>query len=671
MAFGYYLLLTAFMLAAYTIWAGASGIKLRNNTFLKNAQLAIYGQFFLVTISVVLLAYALITHNFSIRYVAEYSDRKLPLFYLISAVWAGQAGSLLFWAWLLTIFNAVFVFVNRNKENTFKPYVFTIHSVVSIFFLGLVIFFSNPFEKLSYILPDGYGMNPLLQNPEMVFHPPALFIGFVGFTIPFAFALAALMKGDLSNKWLNESRNWSLFAWIALTIGNILGAQWSYVELGWGGYWAWDPVENASLMPWLTGTAFVHSLMAQRSRNMMKVWNISLIVTTFLLTILSTFITRSGIISSVHAFGTSNIGTLFLAFMGIIIVVTLALLIWRKSRLKPETTIDSFLSREFGFLLNNFIFVVLMITILWGTLYPVFTELFIGKQITLGKSFFNKVSVPFGIVLFFLLSVCPLLKWKQTKIVVLIKRAAYSFAGAIIFAVILFFAGIRHANSLAIISIAFLAIAVIVTELIQNSVAKKKQHGGNFFNVMIQLLKTQTRRYSAYLIHIGVVMIFISIMGTTAYNQEQQITLKKGESTTIGDYRIVYNKMGERHEKNKDVLFAELEIFRGQKQIGKLFPQSQFHKSGMGQSQRTSEIDMRSNLKEDLYVSLISYQNDESATFVIKLNPLMNWMWIGGFVITIGVIIILVQSMRHKRTDVKKPGTAEYKKSKQLKTKKK
>jgi cytochrome c-type biogenesis protein CcmF len=658
------------MLTAYTIWAGTSGIKLKNSKLLKNAQLAVYGQFWLITICVSILLYALISRDFSFRYVAEYSDRKLPLFYTISALWAGQAGSLLFWTWLLTIFNALYLFFNRNRESAFKPFVFTIHSAVTIFFLSLIIFSTNPFEKSLRLLPDGFGLNPLLQNPEMVFHPPTLFLGFVGFTIPFAFALAALMKGDLSTKWLNECRNWSLFAWVFLTIGNLLGAQWAYVELGWGGYWAWDPVENASLLPWLTGTAFVHSLMAQRSLKMMKAWNVSLAVTTFLLTILGTFITRSGIISSVHSFGKSNIGTLFLVFMGIVFVVFVALLIWRRKALSSEKSIDNLLTREFSFLLNNFIFVILTITILWGTLYPAFTELFIGKQITLGEGFFNKVSIPFGIVLFLLLAICPLFNWRETKKSVLLKRGLYSFIGAIIFAVVLFIAGIRHLISLAIFSIAFLAVAILVTELLQSVAIEKKRDGG-FLKTIGNILNKHARRYSGYLIHVGVVMIFLSIVGTTAYKQEKELTLQKGESTTIGDYQIVYNRMGERHEKRHDVLFAEMEIFRDGKSLGKLFPQSHVYKSSMRESQRTSEIDLRSTLKEDLYISLASYQNDGSATFVIMLNPLMNWMWIGGFIITVGIVIILVYSVRKKRLElVKEKKVAVIKPSKGKKKKK-
>ena len=651
MSVGYLLLLTAFMVTAYTIWAGASSLKLKDNKLLKKAQLAVYGQFILISLSVALLWYAFITHDFSFRYVAEYSDRKLPLFYAISALWAGQAGSLLLWTWLLTIFNAFFISFNKHRGDDFKPYIITINSLVTSFFMGLVIFSTNPFEKLNHFLPDGYGLNPLLQNPEMVFHPPSLFLGFVGFTIPFAYALTALMKGDLSSKWLNECRNWTLVAWIFLTIGNLLGAQWAYVELGWGGYWAWDPVENASLLPWLTGTAFVHSIMAQRSRHMMKWWNVSLAVTTFLLTILGTFITRSGIISSVHSFGKSNIGTLFLAFMGIVILIAISLMIWRRQQLAAKEKIDHFLNREFSFLLINVIFIVLTITILWGTLYPALTELFIGQKITLGENFFNKISIPFGILMFLLLAICPLLSWRETKKDVFFGRGLFSLIAAIIFGTILFFAGIRHLTPLMVLSIAFLAVTILISDLIQTILAYKNKNEMNFFSAVRKVLNRQLRRYAAYLIHIGVVMIFLSIVGTTAYKQEKEITLKKGEATTLGNYRIIYVDLNERRDDKKDIVFAELAVYRGEVLITKLFPQSHYYKSAMRETQRTSEIDMRSNLKEDLYVSLASYQEDGSATLVLLLNPLMNWMWIGGLVITSGVIIILIHSTNKKKQE--------------------
>ncbi len=653
MSFGYYVLLLAFMASAYTIWAGASGIKLKRKSLLEYAQLAVYAQFVLVTLSIGLLTYAFLTRDFSIRYVAEYSDRQLPLLYTLSAVYAGQAGSLLFWTWLLTIFNALYIFLNRNKEDEFKTYVFTVMSIVTFFFLILVNIATNPFEKLSPVPPDGSGLNPLLQNPEMIFHPPSLFLGFVGFTIPFAYAIAALIKGNLSTEWLDKSRNWTLFAWIALTIGNLLGAQWAYVELGWGGYWAWDPVENASLLPWLTGTAFVHSIMAQKSRNMLKTWNVSLAILTFLLTILGTFITRSGIISSVHAFGKSNLGTLFLIFMVIVFVFSIFLILSRSSKLGSEKRIEFLLSRDFSFLLVNLIFIVLLTAVLGGTLYPAFTELFVGKQITLGESFFNKISVPIGIFLLLLLAICPVFSWKQTTGKIIRKRASFPFIFSLIFIIILFVLGVRHFKSLLTLGIGFLGLAIIIAEIFSSITNRMRTENNNFFNSLKHILKINTRRYASYLIHIGVILIYLAIVGTTAYKHEKEITLQQGEETTIENYRLVYKQMGERRNSNKDVLTADIDVFKGSKKIATLTPQRNFYTSVMGKTQYTTEVAVRSTLKEDLYIILASYQDDGSATFTFLVNPLQIWMWIGGIIITIGVITILVHSAKNKGSQTK------------------
>lgn len=649
MSLGYYLLLLTYLASAYTIWAGVSAIKLNRKSLLKYAQLSVYGQFILVTLSILILTDAFLSRDFSIRYVAEYSDRKLPLLYTLSAVYAGQAGSLLFWTWLLTIFNAFYVYLNRNKADEFKPYVFTVVSMVTFFFLILVNNATNPFEKLSPVPPDGYGLNPLLQNPEMIFHPPSLFIGFVGFTVPFAYAIAALTKGDLSSEWLDRSRNWTLFAWIALTIGNLLGAQWAYVELGWGGYWAWDPVENASLLPWLTGTAFVHSIMVQKSRNMMKAWNVVLAILTFLLTILGTFITRSGIISSVHAFGKSNLGTLFLIFMLVVLAISVVLIIARLKKLQSERKIESLLSRDFGFLLVNLIFTVLLIMVLLGTLYPAITELFIGKQITLGEPYFNKISVPIGIFLLLLLAICPTFSWKQTTGKAFLKRALYPLVTTIFFLIILFVSGIHHVKSLLTLSLAFLGLAIIIAEIVTSISNRMKSENHGLFPSLKHIFKLNTRRYAGYLIHIGVMLIYLAIVGTTVYKQEKEITLQQGQETTIGNYRLIYNKMGEKRDANKDVLTAELEVFKGSKQLGTIVPQRFFYHSAMGKTQYTTEVAVRSTLKEDLYVILASYQDDGSATFTFLVNPLQIWMWIGGIVITIGVIIILVHSTKNKK----------------------
>jgi len=648
LAFGHYLLIIALVTSAFTFWAGVSGIILKRKDLSQYAKYGVYSQFIFVSLSIFLLAYAFITRDFSIKYVAEYSDKQLPFLYTLSAVYAGQDGSLLFWVWLLTIYNALYVFITRKNSDEFKSYVFTIHSTVTLFFLFLVIFASNPFEKQAS-LSDGFGLNPLLQNPEMIFHPPSLFLGFVGFTIPFDYALAALMKGNLSAEWLDRSRNWTLFAWIALTIGNLLGAQWAYVELGWGGYWAWDPVENASLLPWLTGTAFVHSLMVQKPRNMMKAWNVILVILTFLLTILGTFITRSGIISSVHAFGKSNLGTLFLILMGIVVLVSVALILMRWSKLKSEKKVEFFLSRDFSFLLVNIIFIVLLIAILWGTMYPAFTELISGKQIALGETYFNKISVPIGIFLLFLLAICPVFSWRQTTSKNIVKKAFYPFIISIFFAVILFVLGVRHIKSLVTLAISSLAVAIIMAEIATSLSNRMKDESEAFVKSLIHILNLNSRRYAAYLIHIGVVFIYLAIVGTTVYKQEKEITLQKGEETRIGNYRLVYNQMGERQEQNRDVLVAELEVFNNSKRIGSLTPQRNFYRSTMGNTQYTTEVSVRSNLKEDLYVILASYQEDESATFVVMINPLQIWMWIGGGVITVGVIIILLNAVNKKK----------------------
>ena len=648
MPLGYYLLLISFALCSYSIWAGFSGIKLKNNSLLKYARFSVYGQFLFATLSILLLIYAFLTRDFSILYVAEYSDRNLPLLYTISALWAGQNGSLFFWAWILTVLNAIFVFSNRKKQNEFEPLVFSIHNIVNFFFLILVIYACNPFERTTRLLADGFGLNPLLQNPEMIFHPPTLFLGFAGVTIPFAYGLAALIRSDFSNEWLDKCRIWALFAWGFLTIGNLLGAQWAYVELGWGGFWAWDPVENASLLPWLTATAFLHSLMVQKARKMFKVWNIALIITTFLLTILGTFITRSGIISSVHAFGRSNIGTLFLIFMGLIFIISLFLFLSRWKQLQSKNKIDRYLSKDFAFFLTNIILTILTVTILFGTLYPALTELFIGKQITLGEKFFNKVSIPFGMFLLLLLAICPLFAWKKTNKKVLMQRTVKPLIISVLVMIILYFTGIHHIKSLLIFGFCVLATSVIIFEVFQNfGKAKNSTDDSSSLN------KTKIRRYFAFIIHIGVIMIFLAIVGTSAFKQKTEITLQKSEEVILGNYRLVYDSMEYTHDVNKDVLIAKLNVYHRNRKLHDINPRRFFYHSSMKQQQYTTEVAVRSNLKEDIYVILASYQEDESATFVIMVNPLMIWMWIGGIGITIGVLLLLlstpVKVKRHNR----------------------
>jgi cytochrome c-type biogenesis protein CcmF len=413
---GYYTILIAFFLSAYCGLASIIGIKNRRAEVIASAENAAMAVFVFLTLSAAAMIYALITKNFQIEYVARYTSRSLSLLYTLTAFYAGQEGSLLFWSWILSMFTAVVIIQNKNKNRELMPHVLLVLITVIFFFTFLMIFATDPFKTLDYKPLDGQGLNPLLQNPGMIFHPPALLIGYVGFTVPFAFALAALITGNLGSTWIKTTRKWTLTAWAFLTAGNLLGMEWAYVELGWGGYWAWDPVENASFMPWILATAYLHSVMIQEKRDMLKVWNIVLIIFTFLMTIFGTFITRSGLIASVHSFGESTLGWFFLFFLLLALIVSLSLLFFRLPHLKSKNQLDSLLSRESSFLINNLLFVGIAFTVLWGTLFPIISEAVRGIKITVGPPFYNAVVTPVGLALLLLTGICPIIAWRKTTL---------------------------------------------------------------------------------------------------------------------------------------------------------------------------------------------------------------------------------------------------------------
>jgi cytochrome c-type biogenesis protein CcmF len=408
-------LLFSFILAGYAAYAAFMGGRWRSDQMIASAERSAVTLFVLSSLMMAALVVAFITRDFSLEYVAQYTNRTLPMFYTISAVWAGQSGSLLLWAWLLCLFAAIVVWQNRRKNRKLLPYVLGTILFTAFFFFGLMVYATSPFARLPQPAADGNGLNPMLQNPGMVMHPPTLYLGYVGFTVPFAFALAALLANRLDAQWIRSTRRWTLFSWLFLTLGNLFGAKWAYVELGWGGYWAWDPVENASLMPWLTGTAFLHSVMIQEKRGMLKVWNLVLVILTFGLTIFGTFITRSGIISSVHSFGVSNLGPLFLIFLGAILLVALGLLWWRWPQLKSENQLEALVSRESSFLFNNLLLVGMAFAVFWGTIFPIISEAVRGVKITVGPPFFNQVNVPIGLALLALTGICPLIAWRKAS----------------------------------------------------------------------------------------------------------------------------------------------------------------------------------------------------------------------------------------------------------------
>ncbi|MEE9610486.1 MAG: heme lyase CcmF/NrfE family subunit, partial [Desulfatiglandales bacterium] len=560
------------------------------------------------------------------------------------AFYAGQAGSLLFWAWLLSLFAFIVIWQNRERNRDVLPHVNLILACLTFFFISLMVFVTNPFTRLATVPPDGQGLNPLLQNPGMIFHPPTLFLGYVGFAVPYAFAMAALIKGRLGSTWIRTTRRWTLFSWFFLTIGNLLGAQWAYVELGWGGYWAWDPVENASFMPWLVATAYLHSVMIQEKRGMLKIWNIVLITLTFLLTIFGTFITRSGIISSVHTFGQSSLGWIFLAFMGVIIIVSFNLLISRLPQLRSRNELDSFLSRESSFLYNNLLLIGIAFATLWGTLFPVISEAVRGVKITVGPPFFNKVNIPFGLALLALVGLCPLFAWRKTTFKNLRGNFLLPFVLSAVGGIVFYLLGIRHAYALISFTLSLFVMISIYLEFSQGARVRKKTTGEGIIRALWTIVNRNKRRYGGYIVHVGIVMIFVGITGS-AFKVEKQATVKKGESFSIKNYTLRYDSLSQYPTANKEVIAASVSLFNAGSRVTVLFPEKNFHR---GQDQPASEVAIRSTLKEDVYLILAGHEGD-TATFKVLVTPLVIWLWIGGVVMTLGTIFAMLPDQRKGR----------------------
>ena len=621
------------------------GIKRNREEYIASAENSIFVTAGLITISSAILTYAFLNRDFSIEYVANYSNRDLPLFYTVSAFWAGQKGSLLFWSLLLSLFAAVVVIQNKNKNRDFMPYVISIISITQCLFLVLMTFAEKPFE-LIYPPEDGSGLNPMLQNPGMVFHPPTLYMGYVGFTIPYAFAMASLLTGHLGDVWIKTTRRWTIFSWFFLGMGNLFGAWWAYRVLGWGGYWAWDPVENASFMPWLTGTAYLHSVMIQERRDMLKVWNMVLIVLTFSLTIFGTFLTRSGVIQSVHSFGQGPVGYYFLGFLIIVIGFSSYLIVSRLSILKSNNELDSIVSRESSFLFNNLILVGAAFATFWGTMFPLISEAIKGEKVTVGPPFFNQVNIPIGLVLLLLVGICPLIAWKKASINNFKRNFLIPFIVSIIGGIALMPIGTGHLMAWLSFTISIFVITTIVMEFYKGAIARRETTGEGFVKALITLIRKNKRRYGGYIIHIGVVLMYIGITGTS-YNMEKEATLKKGESMSIGDYKVVYKDIKNNTPvPTKVEVIATMDVEKDGKIIATATPRRDFYKTA---EQPISRVYNLSGLKEDLYIILAGFQEDGSATFKIHVNPLVKWLWIGGLVLGAGTLIAMLPDWKGRK----------------------
>ncbi|MFQ5987634.1 MAG: heme lyase CcmF/NrfE family subunit [Dehalococcoidia bacterium] len=650
---GYVALVLAFAVSIYSAAASVLGKRSDRPELVASARNGVYAVFGLVTLASIALIYALLAHDFQVEYVASYTSRDMSPFYTLSAFWAGNDGSLLFWAWVLSIFGAIVIFQNRRASRELMPYVSSVVMATLAFFLLLMVFVSNPFAKLAFTPTDGIGLNPLLENPGMVFHPPTLLIGFAGFTIPFAFAIAALITRKLGDEWIRSIRRWTLFSWAILGLGTLLGAWWVYVELGWGGYWAWDPVENASLMPWLVATAFLHSIMIQRRRGMLKVWNMVLIIIIFNLIIFGTFLTRSGVISSVHTFSESALGSLFLGFIGIALIGSALLLIYRLGDLRAEAEFDARISRESGFLLNNLILVVATIAIFLGTIFPIISEAVRGVKVTVAAPFFNQVLAPIFLIIIFGMGIIPFIGWRRASLGKLGRNLLFPSIVALILALVLSLLGIGNWYAILAFSICGFALSAILLEWFRGVRARRRTKRQNYLGAFFSLLWGNNPRYGAAIVHIGIIILAIGVIGSSAYKVESEASLLPGESMTIDGYTLTYEGMDEYIDGKKTVVAANLSVYQGGSFLGTMTPEMYLHAN---HPQWVAEVAIRYTLVEDPYVSLGGWDEQGVAAFRVLVNPLVSWVWIGGVVLLLGTVIVFWPDRLERRARSLKQG---------------
>ncbi len=602
----------------------------------------------LLLVASISLWHGLSTHDFNIEYVASYTSRNLPDYYIFSAFWAGQKGSLLFWAVVLSLFASVAQVLTSRRYQHLLPYVAGVTAAIIVFFVSVMLFSANPFERLPFTPADGRGLNPQLQNVGMVMHPPMLYLGYISIAIPFAFAVAALLSRQLDTGWIHAIRKWTIVSWLFLSIGITLGMWWAYVELGWGGYWAWDPVENASFLPWLTMTAFLHSVMIQEKRGMLKRWNLGLIIGSFLLSIFGTFITRSGVISSVHSFTQSTVGYFFLAFLIIAGILSYTLLYTRWSLLKAEVQLESMVSREAAFLFNNLLLVGIAFSVLWGTLFPILSELVRGEKITVGPPFFNKVNIPLGLLLLGLTGVGPLIAWRKASTANLKRQFIAPVASGLLTAAALLASEMRDFYAIMAISLAGFVAGTVAQEFNRGMRARHRMHGEAYPLALARLIARNRRRYGGYIVHVGVLIYFVAFAGM-AFKREMEATLRPGDSVELASpfghtYRLTHVGVSQYQALNRVVSAATVEVYRDGTRLGVLTSEKRQHVDSFGRPtfEPSTEVGIRSTLQEDLYaVYAGSVNGTEEAVYRFNINPLVLWVWFGGFILATGGVVVM------------------------------
>ena len=651
-----------FVVGGFALWGAtpggvrATGIpKERWNRLGETARRAGIASFVALCCAAFALVWAALTNDFSVEYIRAHSNIALNPAYKFAAMWSGQEGSLLLWAWLLGAYGFV-VRVRHRVDVRLSAFASVILAAIQVFFVLLLVVAAPPFSIApGPVAADGAGLNVLLQYPEMVIHPPMLYLGYVGFAVPFAFALGALMMRYPGEKWIHITRRWTMVTWLFLTCGILLGAHWAYSVLGWGGYWGWDPVENASLMPWLTGTAFLHSVMMQEKRGMMKSWNVWLIFSTFLLTILGTLLTRSGIISSVHAFAESSIGTWFYTFIVIAFLVCLLTFILRRDHLKSENKLESLVSRESSFLFNNMILLAACLTVLFGTLFPLLSEAVTGSKVTTGAAYYNRVEIPIGLFLLFLTGLGPLLAWRSTTLRSIRRNFVLPSIAMAATAVGLTIAGLRPWNdgddmestffALIAFTLAAGVITAIVEEFTRGARVVRTQTGKNLLASAVLLTRRNTRRYGGYIIHFGIVVLFIGIAGG-AFDQSREMTMSYGDTLAIGPYRLVNVGNTQESTPNYDTSFARLDVYKNGKYVKQLSPEKRTYFVGTDHEQASTIVALHSTAEADLYTVYEGPDPDSNMPEIkVFLNPLIKWIWIGVAIVVLGTFIALVPNL--------------------------
>jgi cytochrome c-type biogenesis protein CcmF len=656
--FGFGAMFITFLISIYGVAAAILGVRKKSPELIESARLSMLLTFPLLTISTLALVYLLVNGNYEVKYVALVTSDSMPLYLRITALWGGQSGSLLFWSWTMAAFTSAVTLRKWDRDRELLPWVIVVSLVTLGFFLFLIVFFENPFLKIwqtgggrfidamfrpegaSLFIPrDGNGLNPLLRHPGMIIHPPMLYLGFVSFVIPYAFAIGALITGRTDDRWIRISRRWTLWAWLFLSLGLVLGSRWAYDVLGWGGYWAWDPVEIAAFMPWLTGTAFLHSVMIQEKRGMFKHWNMFLIILTYSLVIFGTFLTRSGVLSSVHAFAQSEIGPSFFVFIAVTLSISLALLLHRWNDLKSETQMTSLLSREALFTVNNMLFISITVICFWGVMFPLISELFTGQKVTVGPPFYQRATGPLFAGLLLLMGIAPLAAWRHSTMKTLGRAFWKPAVVTLAFVIVLFISGIRQPVALLVFGLSSQVILVTIYEFWRGAYARHKAWGENLFLALWKLAGRDRRRYGGYVIHLGVILMAVGIIGIEVFQSETQATIPQGGEVRLGTYRMTFDSLASfDHIDGRNVTRAVVSVYENDRYVGELYPRRDYYYES-GQPMTIAGV--RSTLQDDFYVLLIDWQpmTTQGVTFKLYHNPLINWLWIGSTIFILGTMV--------------------------------